>query len=295
VRQNHGVGDLLADQRNPAAIEPIVRAELTDTSSTATTQFGPIGAPQRRLFAQELTTQLRRVGAASLHEMEHEFRLKLFKVDASNPELLQAAHDARRFGWVAAPDCPDEGEWSLTQSGAVLPRPTSLATAQIGTRILHAINPVREGAANLLPYLALAAGGVAAFKASVSTLTAVRVIAIGILVWTFAIQLVGEARIVQLVSSWPKLRQDSDQRARHRAVLRFYSWGRFAFNVAFLTAIVGAFGLGIFNERDLFVKAFAGACVLGLPLAVLSLQATREVSSRRAEQPRPPAPHRPPS
>jgi hypothetical protein len=233
---------------------------------------------RRRLFAQEFTTQLRRVGSASLGEMEDQWGLKLFKIEASNEELRQVAEAARRFGWVSAPEEPGDGEWSLTESGLALPRPTSLATLQIASRILRAVNPVREQATNFLPYLALVAGGIGVLGANVTALTAGRGIAIAVLVWTFAIQLAGEAQIIRAIKSWPKLDKEREQRGRHQAVLRFYGWFRFGLNVAFLIGVVAAFGFGLFNQRGLFLIAGAAALALGASVLVLSLRATLEVA-----------------
>lgn len=77
---------------------------------------------------------------------------------------------------MRAPENPETGEWSLTEKGAALPRPTSLATPQIATRLARAASPVREQATNLLPYVALVAGGVTTLASDVTTPTAVRVV-----------------------------------------------------------------------------------------------------------------------
>jgi hypothetical protein len=233
----------------------------------------------RRLFAQEFTTQLRRIGSASLGQMEHDFHLTLFKIPASSEELRQVSDVARRFGWVQRPDRPDDGEWSLTDAGSALNRPTSLATVLIVTRLFRAVNPVREQATSLLPYLALVAGGAAAFATDVTTLTVVRIIVISVLAWAFAVQLAGEAQIIRAIKAWPRL-GDSDERVANRAVLRFYGWRRFGLNVGLLACTVAAFGFGIFEETTAFWIAAVGVFLLGVPVLVLSLLATREVRSR---------------
>jgi hypothetical protein len=233
----------------------------------------------RRLFAQEFTTQLRRVGSASLEQMEHEFQLRLFKIPASTEELREVSDVARRFGWVQRPDRPDEAEWSLTEAGAALSRPTSLATALVATRLFRTVSPVREQATSLLPYLALVAGGVAASATEVTTLTVVRIIVIAVLAWTFAIQLAGEAQIIRAIKAWPRL-ADPAERAAHRAVLRFYGWRRFGLNVGLLACAVAAFGFGIFEQTTAFWIAALGVFLLGVPVLVLSLLATREVRNR---------------
>jgi hypothetical protein len=231
----------------------------------------------RRLFAQEFTTQLRRVGAASVDELVATFHLRLFKIDASQAELLEAAGDARRFGWVRAPENPDTGEWSVTETGAALPRPTSLATPQIATRLARAASPVREQATTLLPYVALVAGGVTALASDLTTATVVRVIAVAVLIWTFTIQLAGEWQIITAVQSWPKLEAPAQPVAR-QAVLRFYSRDRFALNVLFLTAVVISFGLGVFGRAYLFLIVLAVALVVGLLVLRRSLRATVAIS-----------------
>lgn len=231
----------------------------------------------RHLFAQEFTTQLRRVGAASVDDLVATFHLRLFKIDASRAELLEAAGDARRFGWVRAPEDPETGEWSVTDAGAALPRPTSLATPQIATRLARAASPVREQATNLLPYVALAAGGVTALASDVTTATVVRVIAVAVLVWTFTVQLAGEWQIIRAVQSWPKLDGPGQPVAR-QAVLRFYSRERFVLNALFLSAVVVSFGLGVFGQQSLFLSALAVAVVTGLLVLRLSLRATVAIS-----------------
>ena len=65
---------------------------------------GALPSSHRRLFAQEFTTQLQRIGSASLAQMVSDYRLKLFKIPANHGELREAADDARRFGWVQAPE-----------------------------------------------------------------------------------------------------------------------------------------------------------------------------------------------
>jgi hypothetical protein len=209
----------------------------------------------RRLFAQEFTTQLRRVGAASVEDLVATFHLRLFKIDASRAELLEAAGDARRFGWVQAPPNLETGEWSVTDTGAALPRPTSLATPQIATRLARAASPVREQATTLLPYVALVAGGVTALASDVTTATVVRVIAVAVLIWTFTVQLAGERQIITAVQSWPKL-EGAAQPVARQAVLRFYSHERFGLNVLFLAAVVVSFGLGVFGRQTLFLIAW---------------------------------------
>jgi hypothetical protein len=211
--------------------------------------------------------------------MERDFHLELFKVRASGRELREVADVARRFGWVQSPEDADHGEWSLTERGAALPRPTSLATLLVATRLLRAVNPVREQATSLLPYLALVAGGAAAFATDVTTLTAVRIIAIGVLAWAFATQLAGEAQIIRAIRAWPRLAAGSG-RESNRAVLRFYGWWRFGLNVALLACVVLAFGLGVFNQTDAFRIAGGAALALGAPVLALSLLATREVRRR---------------
>jgi hypothetical protein len=244
---------------------------------------------RRRLFAQEFTTRLQTLGSASLQQMECEFGLVLFKIPASGEELRQVADVARRLGWVQAPEGGVDGEWSLTDSGRSLARPTSLATVQVAARIARTANPIREQAGSWLPILALVAGGLAA--SDVTTLTAVRILAIALLAWTFAIQAIGEARIVACVKHWPKLDDDAEKQA-HKAVLRFYGWSRLALNLAALAAAVTAFGLGIFNQQSQFWIALVVTGGLGAPALLLSAMAAREVHRHR---PPPASSRRPPS
>jgi hypothetical protein len=213
--------------------------------------------------------------------MKDEFKLELFKIHASEEELRDVAGVAKRYGWVAEPDDAG-GEWSLTESGARLPQPTSLATAQVVGRIAHVANPVREQAATFLPLIALVAGGVAAVAADVTTLTVVRVIAIVVLAYVFAVQLAGEAAIIEAVKLWPRLSQSHEQ-VTHKAVLRFYDWPRFFINVGFLVATAASFGLGIFNQPVACGIAVGIAAILGLRVLVWSLLCEREVQRHRRD------------
>lgn len=230
------------------------------------------GADTARLFGQELTTQLRRIGSASVAEM-HDSGLRLFKIRATVEELEHAANLARRHGWLEPPAKP-AGEWTLTERGASLPRPTTLATPQIAARLSSVAKPVRDQATDWLPIIALVAGGVAAAATDVKTVTAVRVIAIAVLVWSLGIQFAGELKIVRALQAWDRLDRTREE---HAAVLDFYGFRRMWLNAGFLAAAVAAFGLGIFGQWPLFYAAVVLLLVLGAPVLRRSLRAQRAI------------------
>ena len=230
-------------------------------------------ADRARLFGQELTTQLRHIGSASLREMA-DSGLRLFKIRATGEELEQAAHLARRRGWLEPPG-EAGGEWTLTDRGASLPRPTTLATPQIAARLSSVAKPVRDQATDWLPIIALVAGSVAAAATEVTTLTAVRVIAIAVLVWSLAIQYAGELKIVRAVQAWSRLDPERDD--EHAAVLDFYGFRRMKINAGFLAAAVTAFGLGIFGQWTPFAAAVALMVLLGPTVLRRSLRAQRAI------------------
>lgn len=230
------------------------------------------GADRARLFGQELTTQLRRIGSASVGEMR-DSGLRLFKIRATAEELEHAANLARRHGWVQPPATPG-GEWTLTDRGTALPRPTTLATPQIAARLSSVAKPVRDQATDWLPIIALVAGGVAAAATDVKTVTAVRVIAIAVLVWSLGIQFAGEWKIVRAVQAWERLDRTREE---HAAVLDFYGTWRMVLNAGFLIATVTAFGLGIFGQWTPFAAAVALMLLLGPPILRRSLRAQRAI------------------
>ena len=199
----------------------------------------------RRLFAQELVTELRRVGAATIDEMR-EANTALLRIPAEKDELRQVSEVARRMGWVELRDRPTRAkqkEWAVSDLGLAIKRPASLSVAQVISRLLRFAEPVRTGVTAWLPIGAIVAGGIAAPQDSGNEAAlATRIASIAVLAVTLVIGAVGEVYLVKAMQAFKRV-----QRIPFYApARRFHSWPRLASVAAIDVLILVAFSLALF-------------------------------------------------
>jgi hypothetical protein len=220
----------------------------------------------RRLFAQEFVTRLAPLGSVTLDEARG-LGLALFKVPPDQEEALQAARVASRLGWVEPPADADGGQWTVSELGRTVARPPSLAFDQVFTRLARLAGPIREQATDWLPLLAVVAGALttAAYISDATTLDAVRILSLAVLAYSLAVQIYGEAAIVQAVRTWAKsLGDETIEQRGIKPQLRFYSWLRLCVAVLFDAAILTTFGLLLFEAWDPALVAGGAVVVLAL-------------------------------
>lgn len=165
----------------------------------------------RRLFAEELVTQLRRVGAATVAEM-CAADVALLRIPAEEEELDQVSEAARRMGWAELRDRPTETnqkEWAVSDLGLAVKRPPSLGLGQVVSRVIRFADPVRAGATAWLPIVAIVAGGIAAQQAqavgSEATLDAIRIASISVLSVALGWGAVGEVYLVKAMRAFKRV------------------------------------------------------------------------------------------
>jgi hypothetical protein len=224
----------------------------------------------RRLFAQELVSQMSSIGSATRGELLA-LPVLLFKVPPKPDELDQVTEVARRLGWLEKTG----EEWAVTESGRALRRPPSLAIPQVATRVLSVANPVRTQAKDWLPVLALAAGTVTAgVVRGIDTADAVRALSVAILAGAVAWQFVGELQIVQAIRSWPGVQEERVC----RPLKWLYSKTRLFVTVILDAAVIGAFTFLIFEEWETGAWSAGIAAVAGIVhLCVWTVPAARMV------------------
>lgn len=155
----------------------------------------------RRIFAQEFVTQLARLGAGTSEQLYTRDGIAFFSARPADAKAIDYIGAwAERYGWASKED----DVWSVTDAGASVPPPPSLAFEQVLTRILRIANPVRTNATDWLPLLALIVGAIAGTAAvgDFDTLDAVRALALAVLVSSLAIQLHGEYWITIAFKRW---------------------------------------------------------------------------------------------
>jgi hypothetical protein len=205
-------------------------------------------AGTRQLFARELVSGLRAIGAATTAEM-YDARLTLLKVPAERDELQQVIEAARRYGWVEPGAGPDAAtpQWAVTEAGQAVQPPESLEVHQVVTRVGRLAGPARRSAVDWLPLLAVIVGALAATQeandsSTSATLTSLRVASIAILALALLRGLVGELRILRAAVAFRRVQED----AFYRPVKAFFSPARLRWVAAFDLALLAAFGWAIF-------------------------------------------------
>lgn len=241
----------------------------------------------RRLYSQELVSELLRVGAATRSEMR-DANVSLLKVPAEGGELAQVLEVARRIGWVELRDrSVEEGvaekEWALTDAGRATPPPESLRLSQVVARVLRFADPVRKRAADWLPLAALVAGAAAAARAEAShgdtTLLVIRLLSIAVLLAALARGGVGEVKLFRAAKAFSRLQKGG----YYEPIKAFFSWERLVWVAAFDVAVLACFGLAIF----LTWWALFPAAVASLVYAVIEFRwrtPARAVARRRPQE-----------
>jgi hypothetical protein len=203
----------------------------------------------RRIFAQELVIELRRVGATDIDEM-YEARVSLLRIPAEKRELAQVAEATRRMGWVELRDRPgkaSEREWAVTELGSAVRRPASLQVLQVFSRVLHFAGPVRAGVTDWLPVLAIVAGAVAAQQveslgSSEPTLVAIRVVSIAVLGAALVWGAIGEVHLLKAMAAFKRVQSEPG----YGAARRFHWWPRLLSVIGFDALLLVVFGMALF-------------------------------------------------
>ena len=225
-------------------------------SDWATTPIDLRRGTVRRLFAQELVSQMSSIGSATRGELLA-LPVLLFKVPPEPGELDQVTEVARRLDWLEKAG----DEWRVTESGRALRRPPSLAIQQVATRVLSVANPVRTQAKDWLPILALAAGTVTAgVVRGIDTADAVRALSAAVLFGAVVWQFYGELQIVQTIKSWPRVQREDEC----QPLKRLYSTPRLVVTAIMDAAVIGAFALVIFGAWEIGLAIVAIAALAGI-------------------------------
>jgi hypothetical protein len=218
----------------------------------------------RRVFAQELVIELRRVGAANIDEM-CDANVSLLRIPAEEGELQQVSEAARRLGWIELRDRPtEEGqkEWSVSSLGLAVPRPPSLDVGQVVSRVLRFADPIRTGVTDWLPIVAIVAGAISAQQAesfgNEAALDAIRIASIAVLLATLVWGAIGEVYLVKAMHAFSRVK-DSPFYAPAR---RFHSWPRLMSVAVIDILILVAFGMAVF-------LVWPGVLVSVIPLAIV--------------------------
>lgn len=159
----------------------------------------------------------------------------------------------------------------------------SLAPLQVVARIFQLADPVRKGAADWLPLVAVVLGAVAATTEGAEgggdegTLIAIRVLSIAVLLAALARGAVGERNLFKAARAFPRLQEGGF----YQPIKSFYSWWRLGWVVAFDIALLTAFGLAIF----LCWWAWVLAVVAGFVFAVLEFRWRRPERKKRRKRP----------
>lgn len=239
----------------------------------------------RQLLAREFAAELRRVGAATRQEM-HAANLSLLRVPAEEAELIQLTELARRLGWVQLRDTGEKNdhrqEWVLTETGRAVRPPETLHLSQVVARVLRFADPVRKGAAEWLPLVAVAVGAVAATQQAGThnddkTLIAVRVLSIAVLLVAVARGGIGERELVKAAKAFPRVQKVSF----YEPIKAFHAWPRLVWVAIFDAAVLTAFGMAIFLTWWGVVPAVVVAAFVFVLVQIHWRRPARDVARKR--------------